>query len=69
MFNKKILALLIVFLFGVMNFAAEIVLQNGLNGYNGCADTHLKSLGDGVNMPFDLQNDNYHSEITIETAN
>lgn len=69
MLNKKIFSLIAVFLFGVINFADEIVLQNGLNGYNGCSDTHLKSIGDGDRIPFTLQSDNYHSSITIETAN
>ena len=69
MLNKKIFSLLAVFLFGAISFADEIVLQNGLDDYTGCSDTHLRSLGDGDRVPFLLQDENYHSEITIETAN
>ena len=70
MFNKRFFPLIAVFVFGVMNFADEIVLQNGLNDYNGCSDTHLKSIGNGSDsIPFQLQGENYHSIITIETAN
>ena len=70
MLNKRIFSLIAVLLFGVMNFADEIVLQNGLNDYNGCSDTHLRSLGDGGDeFPFQLQDENYHSNISIETAN
>ena len=70
MLNKKIFSLVAVLLFGTMNFADEIVLQNGLNDYNGCSDTHLKSLGNGSEKyPFKLQDENYHTNVIIETAN
>ena len=68
MFNKRTFLLLAVFLFGAINFADEIVLQNGLNDYNGCSDTHIKIIGDGDYLPFYLQNENYHTNIIIETA-
>lgn len=70
MVSKNVMALLVILLFGTFVFANEtIVLQNGLNDYTGCSDTHLKSLGDGERIPFQLQDENYHSNVIIETAN
>lgn len=68
MFNKTIFSLLAILLLGVMSFA-KVVLQNGLDGYEGCTDTHFRSLGDGDTQAFEYIDLNFHDEITIMTAN
>lgn len=74
MVSKNSMPLLVILLFGTFSFANEtIVLQNGLNDYNGCSDTFLRSIGNGkpdpYGQPFEYQDENYHSETTIATAN
>ena len=69
MSKKMIFLLIFIFILGVMNSAGEIVLQNGYNGYEGCTDTHLRSEGDGENMPFCYIHINYHSDTHLMTAN
>lgn len=70
MVRKKIICYLSVLLFAGLCFAQEtIVLQNGLNGYEGCFDTHLMSVGNGADFPYMYQDTNFHTSITITTAN
>ena len=69
MIYKYFIAVITLLVSAFITLADEIVLQNGLNGYNGCSDTHLKSLGDGEKFQFVLQDENYHSNLIIETAN
>lgn len=70
MINKKVMSVVtVLLLLCSLSFADEIILQNGTNGYSGCVDTYLYSIGDGVNFDFQYQNDNYHDAITTMTAN
>ena len=70
MLHKKIICYLSIMLFAALCFAGEtIVLQNGLNGYDGCFDSHIMSVGDGGQFPFQERDKNFHTEITLTTAN
>ncbi len=69
MLQKTLFLLIAVLMLWGMNFADEIVLQNGHEGYEGCTDTHLRSEGDGVNMDFAYQDINFHSDTYLMTAN
>ncbi len=69
MLQKTLFTFFVILTFSGMNFSEEIILQNGHEGYDGCTDTHFRSEGDGVNMDFQYQDVNYHSDVVIMTAN
>lgn len=47
----RLFLLLLLTLFMCQTWAGEIIIQNGLNGYNGCRDTHLSEPGMGSDGP------------------
>lgn len=53
MFNCRKLALMLtlLFLFFSISHAKTVVLQNGLDEYNGCVDAHMTSVGGKVFDP------------------
>lgn len=66
MLFKKIL-LLVLFTLVLSVLAGEITLQNGLNGYNGCEDTHLRT--QGFEPPHNFWYDNFKNDSLNVTAN
>ena len=68
--SKNFLWYLSILVFASICFSSEtLVLQNGLNGYEGCEDTHLMSVGNGVDYPYSERDKNFHTSITITGAN
>jgi len=62
---KKMLLALTFFISSSANISSQtIVLQNGLNGYNGCKDTYLRT----SNMGTQYLHDNFSNEKEIVTA-
>jgi len=64
---KKIVSLLTLALLSSSAFAAEVTLQNGLNGYNGCTDAHLRT--QGFSAPYQYWYDNFAGDSVNITAN
>jgi len=64
---KKFLSFLTLLFLSASIFAAEVTLQNGLNGYNGCTDTHLRT--QGFTPPHNFWYDNFANDSLNVTAN
>ena len=70
MILKKVLIYYFVSIITAFCSATEtLTLQNGLEGYTGCSDTYIKSIGNGIDFPFQFRDSNYVNDTAIITAN